>query len=107
MASHWYVLHVDSGFEQEVADAIRERATGAGLSGRLGDVVVPQEETAGIERASGERLERRFFPGYLLIEMEPEDDIWRLIRNIDHLRGRKRPAPITASAAERLRASGR
>ena len=106
MASRWYVLHVYSGFEKKVATAIREQAEQKGLGDRFDEILVPTEEVIEVRRGSKVSSERKFFPGYVLVNMDMDDETWHLVRNTakvtGFLGGRGRPSPITEAEAARI-----
>ena len=74
MAKRWYVVHAYSGFEKKVASALKERIELSGLQERFGEVLVPTEEVVEMRGGQKRKSERKFFPGYVLIEMELDDD---------------------------------
>jgi transcriptional antiterminator NusG len=106
MASRWYVIHVYSGFEKKVAQAIREQADQKGLSERFDEVLVPTEEVIEVKRGAKVSGERKFFPGYVLIKMDLNDETWHLVKNTakvtGFLGGRGQPSPITEGEAARI-----
>jgi transcriptional antiterminator NusG len=106
MANRWYVIHVYSGFEKKVATAIREQAEQKGLGDRFEEVLVPTEEVVEVRRGSKVSSERKFFPGYVLVKMDMDDETWHLVRNTakvtGFLGGRGRPSPITDAEAARI-----
>ena len=106
MASRWYVLHVYSGFEKKVATAIREQAEQKGLADQFEEILVPTEEVVEVRRGSKVSSERKFFPGYVLVRMDLDDETWHLVRNTakvtGFLGGRGRPSPITEAEAARI-----
>ena len=81
MASHWYVIHVYSGFEKKVAQAIREQAEQKGFAHRFEEILVPTEEVVEVKRGAKVNAERKFFPGYVLIKMDLSDETWHLVKN--------------------------
>ena len=82
MASlRWYVVHVYSGFEKKVAESIRERVRQHEMEDRIPQVLVPTEEVVEMRRGQRINAERKFFPGYVLVQMERADDTWHLIKN--------------------------
>src|SRR5260221_11231159 len=97
MASHWYVIHVYSGFEKKVASAIREQAEQKGLGERFEEILVPTEEVVEVKRGAKVSSERKFFPGYVLIKMDLSDETWHLVKNTakvtGFLAGRGGPTP--------------
>ena len=106
MASRWYVIHVYSGFEKKVAQAIREQADQKGLAERFEQVLVPTEEVVEVKRGAKVSSERKFFPGYVLIKMDLDDETWHLVKNTakvtGFLGGRGRPSPISEAEASRI-----
>ena len=106
MAGRWYVIHVYSGFEKKVATAIREQAEQKGLGDRFEEILVPTEEVVEVRRGAKVSSERKFFPGYVLVKMDMDDETWHLVRNTakvtGFLGGRGRPSPITESEAARI-----
>ncbi len=106
MAARWYVIHVYSGFERKVAQAIREQAEQTGMTDQIEDVMVPTEEVVEMRRGSKVSSERKFFPGYVLVKMEMTDDSWHLVKNTPKvtgfLGGGGRPSPISETEAERI-----
>ena len=106
MASRWYVIHVYSGFEKKVATAIREQAEQKGLGERFEEILVPTEEVVEVKRGAKVASERKFFPGYVLIKMDLDDETWHLVKNTakvtGFLGGRGRPSPISDAEAARI-----
>ena len=106
MASHWYVIHVYSGFEKKVAAAIREQAEQKSLGERFEEILVPTEEVVEVKRGAKVSSERKFFPGYVLIKMDLNDETWHLVKNTakvtGFLGGRGRPSPISETEAARI-----
>ena len=106
MASHWYVIHVYSGFEKKVAQAIREQAEQKGLTQRFEQILVPTEEVVEVKRGAKVSSERKFFPGYVLVKMDLDDATWHLVKNTakvtGFLGGRGRPSPISEAEAARI-----
>ena len=106
MASHWYVIHVYSGFEKKVAAAIHEQAGQKGVAERFEEILVPTEEVVEVKRGAKVSSERKFFPGYVLIKMDLNDETWHLVKNTakvtGFLGGRGRPTPIIENEAARI-----
>ena len=106
MALRWYVIHVYSGFERKVAQSIEEQAKQAGMTDVIERVLVPIEEVVEIRRGTKVNAERKFFPGYVLVNMEMTDETWHLVKNTPKvtgfLGGRGRPTPISEAEAERV-----
>ena len=105
-AARWYVIHVYSGFEKKVATAIREQAEQKGLGERFDEILVPTEEVVEVKRGAKVNSERKFFPGYVLIKMDLDDETWHLVKNTakvtGFLGGRGRPSPISDAEAARI-----
>ena len=106
MAKRWYVVHVYSGFEKKVATAIREQAEQKALGERFEEILVPTEEVVEVKRGAKVSSERKFFPGYVLIKMDLDDETWHLVKNTakvtGFLGGRGRPSPISEAEAARI-----
>ena len=106
MAQRWYVIHVYSGFEKKVAQSIREQAQIKDLGDQFSEVLVPTEEVVEMRRGQKTSVERKFFPGYVLVKMELSDETWHLVKDTSKvtgfLGGGGRPVPITDSEAERI-----
>ncbi|GBQ18731.1 transcription termination/antitermination protein NusG [Gluconacetobacter sacchari] len=106
MAKRWYVVHVYSGFEKKIAQHIKEQAAQKGLSDHFGDILVPSEEVVEVRRGQKVNAERKFFPGYVLVNMELTDEAWHLVKDTPKVTGflgtKTRPSPITAAEAERI-----
>jgi transcription termination/antitermination protein NusG len=106
MAAQWYIVHVYSGFEKKVAQSIREQAQAKGLADRFEEVLVPTEEVIEVRHGKKQSAERKFFPGYVLVKMDMNDDTWHLVRNTAKVTGflgtGGRPTPIPQGEAERI-----
>ncbi len=99
MSKQWYVIHTYSGHENKVKASLEERLSAAGLRDRVGEILVPTEDVVEIKGGKRKVSSRKFFPGYLLIEMEMGDDIWYVIKNTPKvtgfLGGTKEPTPLS------------
>ena len=105
MAHRWYVLHVYSGFENKVAEAIREKARKQGLETQVEDIMVPTEEVVEVKRGQRVQAERKFFPGYVLAKMDLNDQLWHLVKDtpkVTGFLGATKPVPISEKEAEKL-----
>src|SRR5690606_9599690 len=96
----WYVVHAYSGMEKAVERNIRERVARAGMEARFGRILVPTEEVVEIKNGVKRTTERKFFPGYVLVEMVMDDDTWHLVKHTNKVTGfvggaRNRPTPIS------------
>ncbi len=106
MSVRWYVVHVYSGFEKKVAQSIEEQAKQNGMDDKILQIMVPVEEVVEMRRGAKVKSERKFFPGYVLAQMEMTDETWHLVKNTpkvtDFLGGKGRPTPISDSEADRI-----
>ena len=107
MAKHWYVVHAFSGFENRVKRSLEEAVVRAGMEDQFGDILVPTEEVVEMRGGQQRRSERKFFPGYVLVQMELTDDTWHLVKNIPRVMGfiggaGDRPAPISDREADAI-----
>ena len=106
MGKRWYVVHVFSGFEKKMKQAILEQAVNNSLDDMIEEVLVPTEEYVEMRRGAKVQAERKFFPGYILVKMELTDATWSLVQSqpriTGFLGGKGKPVLITNSEAERL-----
>lgn len=106
MALQWYVIHVYSGFEKKVAQSIEEQAKQKAMSESIQQVLVPMEEVVEMRRGAKVASERKFFPGYVLVQMDMTDETWHLVKNTPKvtgfLGGKGKPTPISESEAGRI-----
>jgi transcriptional antiterminator NusG len=106
MAKRWYIVHAYSNFERKVAESIKERAAAAGLSDLFDEVLVPMEEVVEMRRGRKVSSERKFFPGYVLVKMELNDETYHLIKSTPKVTGflgtENKPIPITEEEAGRI-----
>lgn len=107
MAKRWYVIQAFSGFEQQVKRSLEERVGRYGLQGKFGDILVPTEEVIEMREGQKRKSERKFFPGYVLVQMEMDDETWHLVKDIPRVLGfiggtSDKPAPIADAEAERI-----
>jgi transcriptional antiterminator NusG len=96
----WYVVHAYSGMEKAVERNLRERIDRSDLQGKFGRILVPMEEVVELKNGKRAVTERRFFPGYVLVEMEMADDSWHLVKHTNKVTGfvggaKNRPSPIS------------
>ena len=99
MSKRWYVVHAYSGFEKSVLRALEDRINRAGMNDKFGKILVPVEEVVEMKGGQKHMSERKFFPGYVLVEMEMNDDTWHLVKNTNKVTGfvggtATKPAPI-------------
>lgn len=106
MTMRWYIVHAYSNFERKVAESIKERAAAAGLSDQFAEVLVPMEEVVEMRRGRKVASERKFFPGYVLVKMELNDQTYHLIKATPKVTGflgtETKPIPITEEEAGRI-----
>lgn len=107
MSKRWYVVHAYSGFEHQVKRSLEERIARAGVEDKFGDILVPTEEVVEMRAGQKRRSERKFFPGYVLVHMELDDETWHLVKDVPKVMGfiggtADRPAPITEREADQI-----
>jgi len=104
MSLRWYVVQAFSGYEAKVKGMLEERIVREGLESKFGEVLVPVEEIVEMRAGQQRRSERKFFPGYVLVEMDMDDESWHLVKDTPRVMGfiggtAERPAPITDKEA--------
>jgi transcriptional antiterminator NusG len=104
---HWYVVHAYSGMEKAVERNIRERINRAGMQDMFGEILVPTEEVVEIKNGQKRTSERRFYPGYVLVQMVMNDDTWHLVKHTNKVTGfvggaKNRPAPISEEEVAKI-----
>jgi len=107
MAKRWYVVHAYSGFEKKVASSLKERIELHNMQDKFGEILVPTEEVVEMRSGQKRKSERKFFPGYVLVQMELDDDTWHLVKETPRVMGfiggkADKPAPITDAEAEAI-----
>lgn len=107
MGLRWYVVQAYSNYENQVKKALEERIKRAGLERYFGKVLVPTEEVVEMRQGQQRKSERKFFPGYVLVQMELNDETWHLVREVPRVLGfiggtSDKPAPISDSEAEAI-----
>jgi len=105
MTMRWYVVQAYSGFEQQVKRSLLERINREGVKDRFGQILVPTEEVVEMRDGQKRKSDRKFFPGYVLVQMEMDNDTWHLVRNTPKVLGfiggtSDRPAPISEKEAQ-------
>ncbi len=103
----WYVVHAYSGMEKAVERNIIERINRAGMQGKFGRILVPMEEVVEVKNGQKKTTERKFFPGYVLVEMVMDDDTWHLVKHTNKVTGfvggaKNRPAPISEAEVMKI-----
>ena len=105
-AKQWYIVHTYSGFENKVAEALRQRVQAYGLEAEIGEVLIPTEDV--VEMRGGKRVvsSKRFFPGYILVEMNMSDHAWHIVRNTPKVTGfvgaGSKPTPLTKEEVDQI-----
>lgn len=107
MSMRWFVVQAFSGFENTVKRSLEERIERAGLEDKFDEILVPTEEVVEIRNGQKRRSERKFFPGYVLVRMEMDDDAWHLVKDVPKVLGfiggtADRPAPISDKEADSI-----
>lgn len=107
MSKRWYVIQAYSGFESQVKRSLEERVKRLGLEDKFGEILVPTEEVVEMREGQKRKSERKFFPGYVLVKMNMNDEAWHLVKNTPKVTGflgagGTKPQPISESEAQRL-----
>ncbi len=107
MSLKWYVIHAYSGYETQVMRTLAERIKLHGMEDKFGEIMVPTEEVVEMKEGKKRKSERKFFPGYVLVQMEMNDDTWHLIKESPKVLGfiggtTDKPAPITDAEANAI-----
>lgn len=107
MAKRWYVVHVYSGYEQQAVRSLKERIRLSGMEDKFGEILVPTEEVVEMRAGQKRKSDRKFFPGYVLVQMEMDDQTWHLVKEVPKVMGfiggtSDRPAPISDKEAENI-----
>ena len=104
MSMRWYVVHAYSGFEAKVRDSLKEHIALAGMEDKFGDILIPTEEVVEVKGGAKRKSERKFFPGYVLVQMDMTDETWHLVKDVPKVMGfiggtKDHPAPISEKEA--------
>lgn len=107
MALQWYVVHAYSGFENQVKRSLEERVRRGGLEEKFGQILVPTEEVVEMRDGQKRKSDRKFFPGYVLVQMEMDNDSWHLVKDCPKVMGfiggtAEKPTPITQREAQNI-----
>jgi transcriptional antiterminator NusG len=107
MTKRWYVVHAYSGYEKQVKRSLEDRIQRAEMEDLFGDVLVPTEEVVEMKGGQKRRSDRKFFPGYVLVEMEMTDETWHLVKDVPKVMGfiggtADKPAPISQKEADAI-----
>lgn len=109
MTKRWYVVHAYSGFEKSVQRALVERIARASMQDKFGQILVPVEEVVEMKGGQKSISERKFFPGYVLVEMDMDDESWHLVKSTPRVTGfvggtATKPTPITQKEVDKIMA---
>ena len=107
MTLRWYIVHAYSNYEYKVKSSLEERIKLLGLEDKFGEILIPTEEVVEMKEGAKRSTERKFFPGYVLVQMEMNDETWHLVKEVPKVLGfiggsSDRPAPITEVEANRI-----
>jgi transcriptional antiterminator NusG len=107
MALKWYVVHAYSNFEHRVSQTLKDHVKREGLEAKFGEILVPTEEVVEMREGQKRKSERKFYPGYVLVQMEMDETTWHLVKNVPKVLGfiggtPDKPAPISEKEANRI-----
>ena len=107
MSKQWYVVHAYSGYENKVRDSLLERIDRLEMSDSFGEIMVPSEEVIELRGGSERKTQRKFFPGYVLVNMELNDHTWHLVKDTPRVMGfiggtKEKPSPISEAEANSI-----
>jgi len=106
MAKQWYIVHTYSGYEAKVRESLKQRVDALGMNEAIGEILIPTEDV--VEMRSGEKIisKKKFFPGYVLINMEMSDNAWHVVKNTPKVTGfvgmGNKPTPLTQEEVDRI-----
>jgi transcription termination/antitermination protein NusG len=103
---NWYIVHTYSGFEERVRQNLKQRVEAMGMGDSFGDIRIPTETLVEMKGGKRREIQRKFFPGYIIVEMEMSDDAWHLVKNTPKVTGfvgsGKEPTPLTSEEVEQI-----
>tara|TARA_R110000850_G_C9812514_1_gene451603 strand:- start:162 stop:710 length:549 start_codon:yes stop_codon:yes gene_type:complete len=107
MAKSWYVIHAYSGYEKQVMRSLLEQVSLKGLEDKFGDILVPTEEVVEMRDGKKRKSERKFYPGYVLVQMDMDDEAWHLVKSTPRVLGfiggtAEKPVPISEREAQTI-----
>lgn len=107
MAMNWYVVHAYSGFENQVKHSLVERIKRSGMEEKFGEILVPTEEVVEMREGQKRKTSRKFFPGYVLVQMDMTDETWHLVKDVPKVMGfigrsSDKPTPISDAEAQTI-----
>lgn len=102
----WFIVHTYSGFEERVAETLRQRAEAMDMADKFGEIRIPTETIVELKNGKKRQTQRKFFPGYMLVEMEMSDAAWHVVKNTPKVTGfvgtGKKPTPLTQEDVDRI-----
>jgi transcriptional antiterminator NusG len=102
----WFIVHTYSGFEERVKENLQQRIDALGMREKFGEVKIPTETVVEMKAGKKKEMQRKFFPGYILVEMEMSDDAWHLVKNTPKVTGfvgtGKKPTPLTQEEVDQI-----
>ncbi len=102
----WFIVHTYSGFEERVRENLEQRVDALGMRAKFGEIKIPTETLVEMKGGKKREVQRKFFPGYILVEMEMSDDAWHLVKNTPKVTGfvgtGKKPTPLTQEEVEQI-----
>lgn len=102
----WYIVHTYSGFEERVKDGLKQRAEALGMGESFGEVRIPTETIVELKGGKKRETQRKFFPGYILVEMVMSDDTWHVVKNTPKVTGfvgtGKKPTPLSQTEVDQI-----
>jgi transcriptional antiterminator NusG len=105
-ARKWYIVHTYSGFEERVKDGLRQRAEALGMGDCFGEIRIPTETIVELKGGKKRETQRKFFPGYILVEMEMSDETWHVVKNTPKVTGfvgtGKKPTPLSQQEVDQI-----
>ena len=106
-AKHWYAIHTYSGYEEKVAESIRQRAESLDMKDKIFDCLVPKEKQIEIKNGKRKVVEKRIFQGYVLVQMKMSEDAWYIVRNTPNVTGfvgsGSEPTPVSEEEMEKIK----
>lgn len=105
MEKNWYIVHTSSGFEDKAKESIENKVKKKGLGDKIGRILVPSEKVIELRGGKKKELNKKFYPGYVLIEMELDDETWHLVRSTPRVTGfvgGSKPVPIPGEEVEEI-----
>jgi transcription termination/antitermination protein NusG len=106
MPKNWYIIHTYSGFEKKVAETLRSRVEAAGFGDRIGEILVPSEDVVEMRQGTKVVAPKLFYPGYVLVEIEMNNETWHLVRSTPRVTGfvgsGQMPSPLTREEVDRI-----